>query len=70
MMHKVGKQGLVVPFGYVTAKGRPLPYQQGQFIPPDTEIVEVLGDNENDPTRNTETLMRLCGVAREAKPRD
>ena len=59
MKHQVGPQGLIVPFGYVTtADGRV--YQQGQAIPPGQIVVSCEGESNNDPARNTDTLMRLC----------
>ena len=62
MQHKVGDQGLVVPFGYVTVVGHPKAYQQGQFIPPGSVISEAKGDNENDPARSTTKLHELIGI--------
>ena len=71
MAHTVGKQGLVVPFGYVTVQGNPRPFQQGQYIPAGAVITMVEGDNENDEARNTATLKRLCGIDKEpAKPKE
>lgn len=62
MEHKVGIQGLVVPFGYVTANdenGVARMFQQGQFIPPGWTITRADGDNDSDPSRSTSKLAML-----------
>jgi hypothetical protein len=67
MRHLVGKQGLVVPFGRVTAEvgGHLMTYQQGQGIPPNAVITAVVGDNENDPARSTAKLLETIGIKSE-----
>jgi hypothetical protein len=66
MKHKIGPQGDVVPFGYVTlADGRVM--QQGQILSPGDIIVELLGDSEVDPERCTAKLAEKLGVKSSSK---
>lgn len=70
----VGTQGLVVPFGYVTASdanGVAKVFQQGQFIPPGWTITHADGDNDSDPARSTaklHTLLELPAASSKKKP--
>lgn len=70
VQHKVGPQGLIVTFGYVTAEdgeGRSALYQQGQMIPPGCTITAVEGENENDSARSTAKLLSDLGIGGKAK---
>jgi hypothetical protein len=65
MKHKVGPQGLVVPFGYVTAtiRGRVYVLQQGQYIPPDSIVTKVEGESEIEESRTAEALAAALGIS-------
>jgi hypothetical protein len=69
MQHKVGEQGLVVPFGYVTATygAASRVFQQGMAIPAGWTITDVQGDSENDQMRSTAKCCELLGI-KAAKP--